>query len=173
LPTTSVGETKPATFCPFTRLAPRGLARIWLYPRAATVRVPLTHRPTVAPPDKYPPEVLRPLLCQARRDRGHALFSRVRGRGVVFLHPWAYAQRITKGLDREISSSLAGYGRGLRPTLLGIGREPQLQGAHHCLGAVGDPKLGEYVPHVYLGGVLADREAAGDLLVCLASDQEA
>src|SRR5215217_2042254 len=91
----------------------------------------------------------------------------------VFLHPRAYAQRITKGLDQEISSSLAGYGRALRPTLLGIGCEPQLQGAHHCLGAVGDPKLGDYVPHVYLDGGPADREAAGDLLVCLASDQEA
>ena len=91
----------------------------------------------------------------------------------VFVHPWAYAQRHTKGLNRKISSSLADYGRALRPALLGIWREPQLQGAHHCLGAIGDPKLGDYVPHVYLDGGPADREVAGDLLVRLASDQEA
>src|SRR5215212_10996239 len=53
------------------------------YPRAATVRVPLTHRPSVPPSDKYPPEVLRPLACQARRSRGDALCTRVRGRGIL------------------------------------------------------------------------------------------
>src|SRR5215203_3238615 len=56
-----------------------GLQEYVAYPRAARVRVPLTHRPSVSPPDKYPPEVLRPLLCQARLDRGDALFTGVRG----------------------------------------------------------------------------------------------
>src|SRR5215207_4164186 len=57
------------------------------YPRAAAVRVPLTHRPSVPPPDKYPPEVLRPLVCQARRNRGHALFTRVPRRRILRSSP--------------------------------------------------------------------------------------
>jgi hypothetical protein len=50
LPTTSVGEAKPSTFCAFTTLAPSGF---------------------------------HTLVCQARRDRGDALFSGVRGIGIL------------------------------------------------------------------------------------------
>lgn len=46
-------------------------------------------------------------------------------------------------------------------------QDPEFQGLDDRLGAIRDPQLGDYVPHVNFGGGLADKEALGDLLVRL------
>src|SRR5215216_1887169 len=49
--------------------------------------------------------------------------------------------------------------------------EPQIEGAHHCLGAVRDLQLANYVVYVVLDGCRAYYQLFGDILVSLTPRQ--